>query len=341
MARGLFLTAVNAVELREFDPPEPRPGEARVRVAGCGLCHTDMTFYSGSVSTKRPPPLVLGHEIAGVVEEAPEPYAHLVGRQVIVPAVLPCGECDLCRTGHDTACLRQVMPGNHIDGGFATEIVVPAVHLALLPEDLRGHTLAELAVVADAVTTPYQAMRRACVKPGDLVIVIGAGGIGSFAVQIARAFGAEVAAIDIDPARLDRAGDLGAKWTFGTADARAIKKSLAVETGICTGNWRILEMSGTAAGQTLAWGLLPPAGTLGVVGFTMDKPDIRLSNLMALDATAFGNWGCSPRHYPAVVDLVLSGRVRVKPLVEFHALDDAPALFASPDHRMRRPIVVP
>lgn len=345
-ARGLFLTAPSEIELREFDLPDPEPGQARVRVAGCGLCHTDITFYSGAVRTRHPLPLVLGHEIAGTAEAAPAGYEHLVGRPVLVPAVLPCGRCDLCEAGRDTACTAQVMPGNHIHGGFATHILVPAHQLVPIGADLGGHCLEDFAVVADAVTTPYQALRRAGATAGDLVVIIGIGGIGTFAVQIARALGALVAAVDIDAEKLQRARELGAAWLFDAraTDGRAVRQALLAEGGVSTARWRILEMSGTAAGQELAWTLLPPAGTLGVVGFTMDRPEIRLSNLMALDATAFGSWGCSPRHYPAVLDLVRSGRVQVRPFIQTYALSRGPELFAGIAQGQphgRRPILVP
>jgi 6-hydroxycyclohex-1-ene-1-carbonyl-CoA dehydrogenase len=234
------------------------------------------------------------------------------------------------------------MPGNDIHGGFATHVVVPGRHLLALPDELGGHQLADLAVIADAVTTPLQALRRACAQAGDLVIIIGVGGIGTYAVQIAVALGADVAAIDIDPEKRERATSLGARWAFDPAasDARAIRKMLASMSTVSTAQWRVLEMSGTARGQELAWALLPPAGTLGIIGFTMDKPDIRLSNLMALDATAFGSWGCSPRHYQQALDLVLSGQVKVRPFVEHHALADGPGLLAAP-HGARRAILVP
>lgn len=339
---GLFLTAAGILEIQEFDLREPGPGEAVVRVAGCGLCHTDVSFASGAVRTRHPLPLVLGHEISGVVESADASFASLVGRQVLVPAVMPCGECALCQTGRDTACQKQLMPGNDIHGGFATHVVVPAKFLVALPDELGEYELAELAVVADAVTTPLQAMKRGCVQAADLVTVIGIGGIGTYAVQIAKALGATTVAIDVDRARRDRAQQLGARWVFdpATVDARGIRKILMAESGVMTSRWRIFEMSGTARGQELAWALLPPAGTLGVIGFTMDKPDIRLSNLMALDAAAFGSWGCSPRHYAEAVDLVLSGAVSVKPFVERHPLVNGPALFAA-SHGDRRPILVP
>jgi 6-hydroxycyclohex-1-ene-1-carbonyl-CoA dehydrogenase len=260
--------------------------------------------------------------------------------------VIPCGECDLCRAGRDNACSAQIMPGNHEHGGFATHVVVPGRAVITLPEDRGGYALADLAVIADAVTTPYQALVRAGTTAGDLVVVIGAGGIGSYAVQIGRALGAQVAAVDVDEARLDQAGDLGAEWRFNAREtaAPAIKQALGA-AGVSTARWRIFEMSGTAAGQELAWGLMTPASTVGIIGFTMDKPSVRLSNLMALDATAFGNWGCSPRLYPAVVDLVCSGRVKLGPLVEPHPLDEAPALFAQATDghggSRRRAILIP
>jgi 6-hydroxycyclohex-1-ene-1-carbonyl-CoA dehydrogenase len=339
---GLFLTAPRTLELRDLTLPALQLGEARVRVAGCGLCHTDIGFYSGSVRTKHDLPLILGHEIAGVVEDVAGGPQDLIGRQVLIPAVMPCGECDVCRAGRPLACQHQLMPGNDMPGGFATHVVVPADRLVPLPDDLGDHSLASLSVIADAVTTPYQAIQRACVNPDDLVVVIGVGGIGTYAVQIARARGAHVAAIDIDDEKLARASGLGARWQFNAreTDGRAIKKTLLGESGVCTARWRILEMSGTAAGQELAWTLLAPGGTVGIVGFTMDKVSIRLSNLMALDATAFGNWGCAPQHYPAVADLVLSGQVQIDPFVEFHDLKDGPALFADA-HGSRRPVLIP
>lgn len=341
-SHGLFLTAPGILEIQEFDLRDPGPADAIVRVAGCGLCHTDMSFASGAVRTRRPLPLILGHEIAGLVVDAGPAFAALVDRQVLIPAVMPCGECALCRAGRDTACQKQLMPGNDIDGGFATHVVVPAKSLISLPDDLRGLELADLSVIADAVTTPLQALKRGCVQAGDLVTVIGIGGIGTYAVQIARALGAKIAALDVDPAKRARAQRLGADWVFDPAetDARAIRKTLTSESGIVTSRWRIFEMSGTARGQELGWSLLPPAGTLGVIGFTMEKPDIRLSNLMALDATAFGSWGCSPRHYLEAVGLVLSGAVSVRPFVERHPLSDGPALIAAP-HGDRRPVLVP
>jgi len=329
-ARGLVLTAPGVLSLQPFELGPVAPGDVKVRVAGCGVCHTDVSFYSGSVRTKHPLPLVLGHEIAGTVVEAAPPHDALLGRDVIVPAVIPCGRCALCRAGHDNACLDQIMPGNDRHGGFATEVVVPGRYLVPLGRDRGGYDLADLSVIADAVTTPYQALVRAAVSPGDLVVVVGAGGIGTYAVQMAIARGARVAAIDIDPAKLERLAAFAPGWTFDAreSDGPAIRKRLMKESGVDSYRWKILEMSGTVPGQELAWSLLVPAATLGIIGFTMDKPSIRLSNLMALDVTAFGSWGCSPSLYPDVLNLVVSGCVTLRPFIERRPLDAGVDLLA-------------
>src|SRR5512137_2824016 len=96
---------------RTLPMPTPGPGEGLVEVAGCGLCHTDLSFLYGVVKTKKAPPLTLGHEIAGRVVAAGPGQEPLVGKSVVVPAVLPCGECELCRSGRGTACRKQIMPG--------------------------------------------------------------------------------------------------------------------------------------------------------------------------------------------------------------------------------------
>jgi len=328
------------------------PGEVVVAVAGCGVCHTDLGYYYDGVRTNAPLPLALGHEISGRVVAAGAGAEAWVGRAVIVPAVLPCGECDLCRRGQAPICRAQKMPGNDIQGGFASHIVVPARGLCAVDEQrlaAAGLALWQVSIVADALTTPYQAVRRAGVSPGDLAIVVGAGGVGGYCVQVARAFGAEVVAIDVDARKLDAAArDGGAALTLNARelDAKALKKAtsdFAKSRGLRGTEWKIFECSGTAAGQTTAFGLLVHGATLSVVGFTMDKVELRLSNLMAFDARALGNWGCPPEQYPAALDLVLDGKVKLAPFVETHPLDQINHVFHAVHAReiTRRAVLVP
>ncbi|HEX6137076.1 MAG TPA: 6-hydroxycyclohex-1-ene-1-carbonyl-CoA dehydrogenase [Casimicrobiaceae bacterium] len=345
------MTAANTPLVRTPLAVEPGPGEVVVAVAGCGVCHTDLGYFYDGVRTNRPLPLALGHEISGTVAAAGAGAQAWLGKAVIVPAVLPCGECDLCTRGLATICRHQKMPGNDVDGGFATHIVVPArglceVDLARLAR--AGLTLAEVSIVADAVTTPYQAVRRAGVRPESLAIVVGAGGVGGYCVQIAHAVGAHVVAIDVDAAKLEAIGRHGAELTLDSRalDAKALKGAIADfarRRSLPATEWFIFECSGTAAGQLTAFGLLVHGATLAVVGFTMDKVEVRLSNLMAFDARAIGNWGCPPEHYPPALDLVLDGRIQVKPFVETRRLDDINDVFAAVHrHEIRkRAVLVP
>jgi len=335
----------------EFNPFPPGPGEVVVEVAGCGVCHTDLGYYYDGVRTKHALPLTLGHEISGrVVEAAPDAVAW-IGRAVVVPAVIPCGTCEACRRGKSTICPNQKMPGNDIHGGFATHIAVPARGLCRVDESRLsaiGMELADLSVIADAVTTPYQAVIQAGVGPGDLVVVNGVGGVGGYAAQIASALGGTVVAIDVSQDKLDAISGTAAALTLNVRQlaSREIKgaiQAFAKQRGLRQTEWIIFECSGTRAGQETAFGLINHGATLCVVGFTMDKVEVRLSNLMAFHARALGNWGCPPELYPAALELVLNGRVQVAAFVEKHPLDEINQVFeaAHVGALKRRAVMVP
>ena len=326
-------------------------GEVLVAVAGCGVCHTDLGFFSGSVPTRKPLPLTLGHEISGTVAQAGPGAEEWQGRRVVVPAVLPCGECAACRAGRGQVCPKQIFPGNDVHGGFATHVRVPARGLCAVPDarpGAPGPDLASLSVIADAVSTPYQAILRSGLAPGDLAVFVGVGGVGGFGVQIASALGARVVAIDVNEERLAAMAGHGAALSLDArgADAKQLRRKvreLGDAHGIPTWRTRIFETSGTPAGQATAFGLLGPGSLLSIVGFTPKTVELRLSNLMAFDATAQGNWGCLPEHYPAVVDLVLAGKVALVPFVEKRPLHEINQVFAelSEGRGSRRIVLVP
>ncbi len=316
----------------------PDAGEVIVEVAGCGVCHTDLGFYYDGVPTRHGFPLTLGHEVSGTVVEAGEGAEAWMGCRVVVPAVTPCGTCPTCRDGHGRICPSQIFPGSDVHGGFASHLRVPAVGLCLVPDledggvNPHGISLAALAVIADAVSTPYQAIVRSGLGAGDLAVFTGAGGLGCFGVQLAAALGAHVVAIDVRADRLELAAAHGAELTLrpdemGFKELRGAVAGLAKEHGIPTYRQKIFETSGTDAGQSTAFGLLNRGGYLSVVGFTPKKVEVRLSNLMAFDATAEGVWGCLPELYPPIVDLVLSGKVALDPFIEFRPLSSINDVF--------------
>ena len=341
------MTALDAdFQLTETDFPTLEADKAFVKIAGCGVCHTDLSFWHYGVKTKKELPLTLGHEISGTVVDGP---AEWVGKNVIIPAVLPCGECELCKKGRSNMCQKQLMPGNDFHGGFASHIKVPSRFLCSVPDQLlTKYPLEKLSVIADAISTPYQVIKKSELEAGDLAIVIGVGGVGVYAALIARIFGAKVLALDIDDEKLQTAKNNGVDKTMNVKglDIKAIKeqvREIAKELGVSRYGWKIFEMSGTKQGQELGFNLITFTSTLSIVGFTLDKTEVRLSNLMAFDAKLIGTWGCKPELYPEVVDLIATGKLEIEDFIETFPLSKINEVFRNTlNHAYRkRSILVP
>lgn len=317
----------------EIPMPELQEGDIVVKIAGCGVCHTDLGYFYDGVPTVSKPPLTLGHEISGAVVGGVE---SMIGKDVIIPAVMPCGNCPICDAGRGNRCLAQKMPGNSIGplGGFASHIVVPANVVCEIP-DLKGTPFSHYAVIADAGTTPYQAAVRAELKEGDLVIVLGVtGGVGVYMAQIAKALGAKVViGIARHEAKLQRALQFGADYVINSTDkdAKAIKdeyKAICKQAGVPSNyGWKIFECTGSGAGQDIALNLLSFVGKLIVVGFGLSQNKYMLSKLMAFEADIMGVWGCLPQYYPKVLELVQSGKVQIEPFLETKPLSQIEQVF--------------
>jgi len=314
-------TIPGKIEKAEIPVPELKPGEVLVEVAGCGVCHTDLGYFYDGVPTVSKPPLTLGHEISGTVVAGDKNW---MGKEVIIPAVMPCRQCLLCKTGRGNRCLAQKMPGNSLGlyGGFSSHIPVPSVDLCEVKN--RGDVpLSNLAVVADAATTPYQAAKRADLQPGDNVIIIGiTGGVGQYMGQVAKALGSRtVIGIARNKEKLERSLKFGADFVINSTDkdAGAVSKEfreLCKSRALPNFGWKIFEITGVKGGQEIALSLLGFTGKLIVVGFGLAKTEYAIGRLMAFDADILGSWGCLPEYYPIVLDMVLSKKIDMAPFVE-------------------------
>jgi len=332
--------------LREKPVPELEPGEVLVKVAGCGVCHTDLSFKYFGVKTRHELPLTLGHEVSGTVVQGPEEW---LNKKVIIPAVLPCGKCELCLKGRSNICRNQLMPGNDFDGGFASHLKVPYKYLCPVPDSLLSkYSLEQLSIIADAISTPYQVVKKSELEKGDFAIVIGVGGVGIYGALISQIEGARVLALDIDDAKLAKAkaNNIDAVLNINGMDPKEIKqkvRSIAKELGVSDYGWKIFEFSGTKPGQETAYNLLTFASTLSVVGFTMEKVEIRLSNIMAFDAKLIGTWGCRPELYPEVVNLIAGDQLKIDPFIEIFPMSEINNVFKNTlDHKYdKRSVLVP
>lgn len=312
MRAAVFHGSGRPLVLEEVPRPSPGPGDALVKVAACGFCHTDLHYLDHGVPTGKSPPLILGHEIAGVVEElGPGSAARSAGDRVLVPAVLPCGSCEYCRSGRENICPHLQMPGNHIDGGFAEYVRVPARDLVPLPADLD---LARSAVIADALTTPYHAVvHRARVRSGEWVVVVGCGGVGINAVQFAVAAGGNVIAVDLRAEKRETARRLGACETLDPTEYPDLGREVRKRSG--GGADVALEVVGTPETVTLALSTLRRGGRLCVVGYSDSVVPIPLHRLMFFEYAIVGSLGCRPVDYPRVIEMVRKGKVSLDAVI--------------------------
>ena len=312
MRAAIFEGSGKPLEIREVPTPKPGPDEALVRVAGCGMCHTDLHYLDHGVPTFKPPPLILGHEVAGTVAELGEGVSDRAeGDRVLIPAVLSCGRCRYCRQGRENLCERLVMLGNNIDGGYAEFVLVPASELVPLPDELP---LERASVIADAVSTPYHAVKhRGRVQMGDVVAVVGCGGVGLNLVQCAAGAGGKVLAIDMNEERLAIARSLGAAETINPEGIERLDKHVRKLTD--GGVDVAFEAIGKPETIELAFSLLRRGGRLCVIGYSQEPVAISAAKLMYYELEMVGSLGCGGGEYPEIVELVRRGTLTLDGIV--------------------------
>lgn len=193
--------------IEEIAKPKPGPKEVLIKVRACGICGTDVKTCAGK-KTDIKLPLVMGHEIAGEVAEIGADVAGIrVGDRGVVHFYITCGKCVFCRSNRETICEHPLGRfGFNVDGGLAEYVAAPVRNFIPIPGSLP---FTSAAIVCDAIATNYRGLSKAAIQADDYVLVMGLGGLGIHGVQIARALGANVIGVDIDPAKLDLARQLG------------------------------------------------------------------------------------------------------------------------------------
>jgi len=294
--------------------PDPGPGEVLVRVRAAGLCHSDLHIIFDELGGYPiPTPLTLGHEIAGdvvAVGDAVDPS--LIGQRVAVFGPAGCGQCRYCREGRDHLCIASRPLGLARDGGYADYVVVPAHALVPVP---NGVSDAEAAVATDAVLTPFHALTRVGqLRPGETVAIIGVGGLGLNAVQIAKALGAFVIAVDVVPAKLELAKQYGADRVV---DSRQLDPAHPpVDRPITL----VADFVGTDATKLLAQQLVARGGRVVLVGLATPGGTMLGLRLIADEVAVLGSFWGTRQELATVLDLIARGLIR--PQVEPHPLDE-------------------
>ncbi len=220
-----FVTAFGKpLEFREVAIPTPGPGQILVKTEACGVCHTDLHAAKGDWPLKPTPPFIPGHEgIGRVVALGSGVTIVKEGDRVGVPWLYSaCGHCEHCLAAWETVCDQAQFGGYTVNGGFAEYILADPNYVAHIPAGLSPQQAAPL--ICAGITT-YKGLKETEARPGEWVVISGAGGLGHLAIQYAKAMGLQVCAVDIDDGKLALARSLGADLTVNAKHEGAVRSS--------------------------------------------------------------------------------------------------------------------
>jgi propanol-preferring alcohol dehydrogenase len=282
------------------------PGQVRVKVVACGLCHTDIHAANGDWPIKPSPPFIPGHEGVGIVTAlAPGVTEVALGDRVAMPWLgYACGYCDYCVSGWETLCLQQQMMGYTINGGFGEYATAYARYVVKVPEGIDSFDAAPLTC---AGVTTYKAVKVAGTRSSDLVAVFGVGGLGHLAIQYAAIAGGRVVAVDVIDEKLELARELGAEFTINANKedpVEAIQRLGGVNQAIA------LAVSPRAFEQ--AYGSLRRGGTLVFVALPADNEvKLPIFETVLNGITIVGSIVGTRKDLREVFDLHAAGKTRV------------------------------
>jgi NADPH:quinone reductase-like Zn-dependent oxidoreductase len=316
-------------ELRDIPDPQPGPGEVVVQVKACGLNHLDLWLESAGLPVKVTLPRTPGGEVSGTISAVAEGGVAEVGSpwrpgdRVAIQSNVFCGECEFCRKGEESICLKGQLLGVTRDGGFAEKVVVPARALVKLPEAVSFETSAALTLAGS--TAMHMLTSRTSVRAGDWVLVMGgASGVGSAAIQIAKDLGAKVITTGSTEAKRKTGLDLGADFAVdATADWPQEVRTITGKRGVDL----VVEHVG---GDVLAkcFDCLARGGTIVTCGATAGREvNFNLWPFFVKQHRLIGSYGRNRADIQATLEWAAQGRLKgvIDSVVP---LDQVPAAFA-------------
>lgn len=308
--------------LDEMPIPDVPPGQVLVKVAACGVCHTDLHAADGDWPVKPPLPFIPGHEGVGHVAAVGAGVQGIrEGDRVGVPWLhTACGHCEHCLTGWETLCDHQQMTGYTVNGGFAEYVLADPAYVGHLPADLSFESLAPILC---AGVTVYKGLKVLDARPGQWVAVVGVGGLGHLAVQYARAMGYHVVAVDIDSARLNMARRLGAEVCINAAEedpVQVLHRQLGGVHGAL-----VTAVSRESFAQSL--GMLHKRGTMSMVGLPPGDFALPIFDVVLNAKTVRGSIVGSRQDLNEALQFAAEGTVRASTTA--HRLDEINRIFDS------------
>jgi len=312
--KALMLEDYNKLEYVDVAMPEYGPNDLLIRVKACGICGSDIHGMDGS-SGRRIPPLIMGHEAAGIVAEIGEKVTDFqIGDRVTFDSMIVCGICYFCRKGESNLCESRrvlgVSPGEYRQhGAFAEYVVVPRQIAYALPEELSF----EHASMAEPVSVAMHSVNITPIKLGESALVIGAGMIGNLVIQSLRLAGAgQIIAVDLEDQKLELAREVGA-----TAVLNASECDVPAEVQKRTGGRGAdvaFEVIGISSGVNSAIASVRKGGSVTLVGNLAANIDFPLQSIVTREITLYGSCGINGE-YPAAINAISSGAINVDALI--------------------------
>ncbi|KRE44805.1 zinc-binding alcohol dehydrogenase family protein [Paenibacillus sp. Soil522] len=302
--RAIVCEQIDQLRLVEQEEPALQPGTAIVRIRRIGICGTDLHAYKGNQPFFNYP-RVLGHELAGIVEQIDDPQGRVkAGDQVSVIPYMHCGICIACRNGKTNCCTDMKVLGVHIDGGMREQIAVPVTHLLVTNE-----LTLDQAAVLEPLSIGAHAVRRSGLGAGETALVIGSGPIGLGVMAFAKHRGARVIAMDIQEERLA----FCRQWAKVDETVNALqgaKERLAELTG---GEFptAVFDATGNARSMTDAFGLVAHGGKLVYVGLVKAELSFSDPEFHKREMTLMGSRNATLEDFAAVQEAVQSGSIDV------------------------------
>jgi L-iditol 2-dehydrogenase len=309
---SVVLEAPNQLRLEQRPEPQAGPNEALVAVHSAGICGTDLSIFAGKIRVTHP--LVMGHEMVGTVLELNggiPPGSLKQGDRVLVDPVVFCGTCYQCSKGQVNLCPNGALMGRDRDGGFSSTVAVPAANLYRLPQEISDTTGPLLQVL----TTCIHAHRQTTLFPGESVLVMGLGVSGLLHLQLAKARGASpLIGVTRTPSKRALAERLGADLTIDPSDPKALDTVLEHTSG--RGVDVAIEAVGLGSTLATAIEFTRIGGRLTLFGtITEPAPSIPYYQLYYKELMISNPRAAKPEDFPAAIEIVLSGRVELEPLV--------------------------
>ena len=325
--KALLLTEYKQMQVTDVDEPDVGPDDVLIQVEACGICGSDIHGYDGSTG-RRIPPLVMGHEAAGIVVATGDGVSDLPeGTRVSFDSMVSCGKCGFCRDGNQNLCDNRMVLGVSCGeyrrhGAFAERISVPRRIVYQLPDSLPF----EHAALVEAVSVAVHAANVTPAKLGDTAVVVGAGMIGLLTLQAIRAAGAsQVIAVDLNDKRLAVAQELGADVVLRGDQVDVVEEVRKLTGG--RGADVALEVVGATPTVQTAIESVRKGGNVTLVGNVSPTVELPLQSVVTREISLHGTCGCNGE-YPECIDLMNRGIINVAPLITAKiSLADSPEWF--------------